>query len=69
MRREGDLLIAHLATARRGVLLCAPFIKAAVAKRLLSVIPPGVPVEIYTRWHVEEVAAGVSDLTTPQNVA
>lgn len=44
------------------MLLCAPFIKAGVAKRLLSVITPGIPVEIYTRWHVEEVAAGVSDL-------
>jgi hypothetical protein len=62
MRRDGDLLVAHVARAKKGVLLCAPFIKLGVAKRLLSAISPDVPVDIVTRWHAEEVAAGVSDL-------
>ena len=62
MRRDGDLLVEHLSRARTAVLLCAPFIKAGVAKRLLAAIHPDVSVEIVTRWHAEEVAAGVSDL-------
>lgn len=62
MRRDGDRLLAHLATARREVLLCAPFIKAPVLERLLSAIDPAVAVEVVTRWRAAEIAAGVSDL-------
>ncbi|UCI07327.1 phospholipase D family protein [Mesorhizobium sp. B1-1-8] len=62
MRRDGDLLVSHLERATTSVLLCAPFIKLGVAKRLLAAISPNVAVEIVTRWHAEEVAAGVSDL-------
>lgn len=62
MRRDGDLLIEHLAKAKVKVVLCAPFIKVGVLKRLLSMIGQDVSVEIFTRWHAEEVAAGVSDL-------
>jgi hypothetical protein len=62
MRRDGDLLIDHLSRASKAVLLCAPFIKQGVAKRLLAAIQPDVAVEIVTRWHADEVAAGVSDL-------
>ena len=69
MRREGDLLLEHLAQAKAKVLLCAPFIKVSVAKRLLAAIPVGVSVEIITRWHPEEVAAGVSDLEVFELVA
>ncbi len=62
MRRDGDLLVEHMSRARTAVLLCAPFIKVGVAKRLLAAVQPGLPVEIVTRWHADEVAAGVSDL-------
>lgn len=62
MRRDGDLLVAHVARAKKSVLLCAPFIKLGVAERLLGAVGPDVTVEIVTRWHAEEVAAGVSDL-------
>ncbi len=62
MRRDGDLLVEHVQRARVSVLLCAPFIKVGVAKRLLAGIQADVNVEIVTRWHAEEVAAGVSDL-------
>lgn len=62
MRREGDLLVEHLAGARERVQLCAPFAKAGVVRRLLSAIPTGVQVTLTTRWHASEVAAGVSDL-------
>lgn len=64
MRRDGDLLIEHLATAREQVLLCAPFIKAPVLRRLLEALRPEVHVRVVTRWRADEVAAGVSDLET-----
>lgn len=62
MRRDGDLLVEHVSAAKSRVVLCAPFMKVGVVKRLLAAIAPGVAVEIITRWHAEEVAAGVSDL-------
>jgi hypothetical protein len=62
MRRDGDVLVAHVARAKKTVFLCAPFIKYGVAKRLLAAVDPNVDVEIVTRWHAEEIAAGVSDL-------
>ncbi len=69
MRRDGDLLVAHVARAEKNVLLCAPFIKLGVAKRLLAAVGADVAVEIVTRWHAEEVAAGVSDLAVFDLVA
>ena len=62
MRRDGDVLVGHLSGARTRVLLCAPFIKAGVLKRLLTVIPTSVTLDVVTRWRPEEIAAGVSDL-------
>lgn len=48
--------------ARQEVLLAAPFIKAYVLKRLLAKISTNVSVKCITRWHPEEILAGVSDL-------
>lgn len=62
MRRDGDLLLTHVGKARTRVLLCAPFVKAGVLKALLNAVRDGVEVRVVTRWHAEEVAAGVSDL-------
>lgn len=44
------------------ILLVAPFIKASVLKRLLALISTQVSVRCITRWHPEEIIAGVSDL-------
>lgn len=62
MRREGDLLVAHVAQAQSRVLLCAPFIKAGVLRHLLGAIRPGIAVDVVTRWDPHEVGSGVSDL-------
>jgi hypothetical protein len=62
MRRDGDRLVEHLSSARREVLICAPFIKSGVIAKLLSAIADGVEVRVITRWLPREVAAGVSDL-------
>lgn len=64
MRREGDLLVKHLVSAESQALICAPFIKAGVLRRLLTAIPAGTQVSVVTRWIAFEVASGVSDLET-----
>lgn len=69
MRGDGDLLLQHVAAARSRVLLCAPFIKAAVLSRLFSAAREGITIDVVTRWLPKEVAAGVSDLETFDLVA
>lgn len=58
----GNRLIERLARAQRNVILAAPFIKANVLRQLLTSLPPGVELQCITRWKVEEILAGVSDL-------
>ena len=62
MLLDGERLNLLIRAAKNEVLLCAPFIKAAVLKKLLGVVESDIPVKIITRWRPEEVAAGVSDL-------
>jgi len=62
MRRDGDRLLSHLASARDEVLLCAPFIKAGVLSNLLRQVDLKVRVRVVTRWLPAEVAVKVSDL-------
>ncbi len=47
--------------ARSSVTLIAPFVKFGALERLISCIPPEVPVRLFTRWQLEEIASGVSD--------
>jgi hypothetical protein len=55
-------LEALLATARRRVILVAPFIKQEMFQAALEAIPDAdVDILCVTRWSVLEVAAGVSD--------
>lgn len=69
MRREGEVLIAHVMSAKRKVVLCAPFVKSGVLRRLLAAINTEVEVDVVTRWNAKEVAAGVSDLAVFDLVA
>lgn len=48
--------------ARRDILLVAPFAKQDVVARLLESVPPNVTVRCVTRWRLEEIVAGVSDI-------
>ena len=66
MISDGERLKALLEKAEHRVILCAPFIKAAVLRTILSVVPAKVPVLIFTRWRATEVAVGVSDLEVLQ---
>lgn len=56
-------MLALMASARREVLLVAPFMTAGATARVLAAAPADVDrVTLVTRWRPEEVAAGVSDL-------
>ena len=59
---EGHKLLTLIGEARNGLILCAPFIKEPVLKKLLESVADDVSVKIVTRWRAEEVACGVSDL-------
>ncbi len=62
MDDAGDLLLDLAASAKQVVTLIAPFAKVATVDRILGAISPEVPVQLYTRWRLDEIAAGVSDL-------
>ena len=62
MTRIGDELIDLLSGARTEVTIVAPFVKAAVVKRLVQNLAPGVVLSCITRWHPHEIKYGVSDL-------
>jgi hypothetical protein len=51
-----------LARASAEAVLMAPFIKAATLQRLLDEVSGRVRVVVVTRWRLEEIQAGVSDL-------
>jgi hypothetical protein len=49
--------------ARHRLSLAAPFIKRNALQRLLAEVEPSVALTVYTRWSVDEISAGVSDLS------
>ena len=49
-------------TAQTEVLIAAPFIKAAVLKEIFTYIKPEITIKCVTRWLIEEIIIGVSDL-------
>ena len=58
----GKRLIERLACAKVSVILAAPFIKLNVLRKLIESIPVDVELLCVTRWKVEEILAGVSDI-------
>lgn len=62
MKQAGLQLEEICIQARHEVLLAAPFIKLNTFDRLLKSIDKKVKVLCVTRWHPDEIVAGVSDL-------
>lgn len=58
----GDGLLVLAREAKADLLLVAPYIKAAALGRLLDACPPGVAIKVVTRWRIDEIVVGVSDL-------
>lgn len=42
-------------------IMCAPFAKQREVSKVVSAVPSGVRITLFTRWRPDEVAAGVSD--------
>lgn len=57
----GSALLELAAASQREFVMCAPFAKEHVVTKVLSAVPAGVRVWLFTRWRPEEVAVGVSD--------
>lgn len=62
MKQAGNQLEALVGLAQEELLLVAPFVKCSVLQRVLSHVRPDVAIRIVTRWRVDEIVAGVSDL-------
>ncbi|KQT50207.1 hypothetical protein ASG47_19970 [Devosia sp. Leaf420] len=60
-RDLGDHVETLAESAERSLVLVAPFAKIAIVAGLLRSVPEGVTPQLYTRWRVEDVAAGVTD--------
>jgi hypothetical protein len=65
----GRRLEALAGGARDQVVLVAPFIKQAALLRLIEHLPASTPLLCVTRWRVEELACGVSDLDIWQDLS
>lgn len=60
----GERLLGLCESARTELFLVSPFVKAKVLARILNQTAVDVPITLLTRWRVEEIQAGVSDLET-----
>jgi hypothetical protein len=58
----GNALVEHVAGARREVLLVAPFVKIGALRKVLAGLRQDVGLVLVTRWRLDEIAAGVSDV-------
>ncbi|MHB8804602.1 MAG: phospholipase D family protein [Coriobacteriia bacterium] len=61
-KNEGLLVQELASSAIDQLMLVAPFVKVGALARCLELARPGVRVEVFTRWRLEEIVAGVSDL-------
>ena len=48
-------------SARNNIVIVSAFIGAATLKQLLSSVSEGIPVVIYTRWRLSDLASGATD--------
>jgi hypothetical protein len=58
----GSSLSRRVAQATGHVTLIAPFITQGALERLVAETDPSIPLSVFTRWRLDEIAAGVSDL-------
>lgn len=58
----GASLEALARASRHEMLLVAPFIKVNTLDRIMNLLSDGVRVQVVTRWRIDEIIAGVSDI-------
>lgn len=62
MVTPGQALLDLAARSTQELLLVAPYVKVAALERILLAVPASCRVRLVTRWRLEELALGVSDL-------
>ena len=62
MRVLGDEIVSLIVGGGSSVLIVAPFMRSGALRRLLDCIPVGVETVVVTRWRIEDLLAGASDL-------
>ena len=65
---HGDRVAAAIREARAEVLLVSPYVKREALDRVLLECGQDVPVQLVTRWRLEELACGISDLSAWESV-
>lgn len=58
----GEELVAASTRCRNELILVAPFMKQRTVINIIEKLPSAVSLTCLTRWRIEEIAAGVSDL-------
>ncbi len=58
----GERVCNHCATAREELVIVAPFMKVDALLHILRCVSENVTVRCVTRWHMAELAMGVSDI-------
>jgi hypothetical protein len=58
----GSSLSRLVAQAADHVTLIAPFITQGALERLVARVDPSIPLSVFTRWRLDEILAGLSDL-------
>ncbi len=61
-QQPGDVLLDLAAAAEDVLLLVAPYVKVGALKRILDARNPTGGVKVVTRWRLDELASGVSDI-------
>ena len=61
-RPIGEILLGSARAGTREAIIIAPFIKSHALTRLLTALDDEVRLSVVTRWRVDEIVAGVSDL-------
>ena len=58
----GDWVLEGARVASNQAILVAPFIKYKSLERITDSLPDSIKLSVYTRWRIDEIAQGVSDL-------
>lgn len=58
----GNLLEEFFRMAQQELVIAAPFIKVNALERLVKLVPPSTSIICITRWRIEEIVNGISDI-------
>jgi hypothetical protein len=60
----GDWILEGARESSDQVILVSPFIKYKSLERIVNSLKDGIKLSVYTRWRIDEIAQGVSDIAT-----